>query len=419
MNIQKFMTYLEKPKQKKNFTDLLQRGIGLFALHHHLSAHQDWDEHYDLIGGRDFWQKDRNLFRGREYPRSTFLDNQNIDIQIADPGHPITQGVKPFIIKDEAYGKCPVHPNVHVILASKFPKAAPQVAWTWKYGRSPVFVNMLGHGPSAWQQPEFAKIFIQAIRWLNANRPRQTAQKGTVHSASTISITKPGIILSFDDCGNIPDWVKILPLFKKYNVKATFFINAPNRLTPQEKAGLKELLAAGHAIGSHGVNHADSVKYIEKQGSATFVAHEIAPADQALRSLGVTPVSLAWPNGYWNEATNQAIAPYYRHARGAKRYFPETGSMAAEDRFFIPISKTRDQITFPGHGLDNITQKELDLHIFPSLERLKNRGEILTVYAHAVLPSGKGLSIRPEMLEKIFIRAQELGLIFYRFDDIP
>lgn len=157
-------------RQKKNFIDLLHQGIGVFVLHHHLSAHQDWDEHYDIIGGRDFFQKDLNLFRGKEYPRSTFIENIDIDIDVADPDHPITKDVKPFIIRDEAYGKCPVHPDVHVLLTSKHPNATPQVAWIWKYGKSPIFVNMLGHGPSAWNHPEFARVFIQAMNWLSENK---------------------------------------------------------------------------------------------------------------------------------------------------------------------------------------------------------------------------------------------------------
>lgn len=159
-------------EEKANFVALLDAGIGLFALHHHLSAHQDWDEHYDLIGGRDFWQKDVNLFRGKEYPRSSFIDNVDIEIRIADPDHPIVAGVKPFVIRDEAYGRCPVRPDVHVVLSSPTPSATPQVAWTWRCGKSSVFVNMLGHGPSAWNQPEFGRVFIQAIRYLAKERVR-------------------------------------------------------------------------------------------------------------------------------------------------------------------------------------------------------------------------------------------------------
>ncbi len=164
-------------QQKQNFIELLRRGIGVFALHHHLSAHQDWDEHFDLIGGRDFWQKEINQFRGKKYPRSTFIDDVSINVQIADPNHPITAGVKPFVIQDEAYGKCPVHPDVHLILSTVCPQATFQIAWTWKYGASPIFVNMLGHGPSAWNQPEFRRIFIQAIHWLNDSRKNDDGHK--------------------------------------------------------------------------------------------------------------------------------------------------------------------------------------------------------------------------------------------------
>ena len=403
-------------QQKQNFVDLLNRGIGLLTLHHHLSAHQNWETHYDLIGGRDFWKKGATsfTFRGHEYPMSTFIDDLDLDIQIADSNHPITQGVGEFVIRDEAYGKCLVHPDAHVLLTSKHANATPQVAWTWKYGASPVFVNMLGHGPSAWNQPEFGKIFIQAIHWLHENRPARAKK-----TDETTKRLKPGIILSFDDCGNIPGWVAALPLFEKYNIKATFFINGPGRMTSGQKDGLKKLMAAGHAIGSHGVNHADSIRFIEKQGASAFLAKEITPADKALRQLGVSPVSFAWPNGWNNDATDRSIAKYYRHARGAARRFPEKGSMADENRFFTPVGQTTLRITFPGHGLDNVSDTELERHIYPALQRIKNRGELLTVYAHSISPSGQGLSVRPEILEKIFIRAKELGLVFYRFDDIP
>lgn len=153
--------------QKQDFVALLNRGIGVFALHHHLSAHQNWDEHFDIIGGRDFFQRDINLFRGKEYPRSTFIDDVQMEIGVADRNHPITRGVEPFTIVDEAYGRCPVHPDVRVLLTTDCPKATRQVAWTWRFGASPVFVNMLGHGPSAWNNPGFRKVFIQAIVWLN------------------------------------------------------------------------------------------------------------------------------------------------------------------------------------------------------------------------------------------------------------
>lgn len=182
-------------EHKKNFVELLHRGIGLFALHHHLSAHQDWDLHYDLIGGRDFWKRGATSFsfRGKDYPMSTFIDDLDLDIQIADPNHPIVRGVGDFVIRDEAYGKCLVHPDAHVVLSSKHVNATPQVAWTWKYGASPVFVNMLGHGPDAWNQPQFGKIFIQAIHWLSVNRPARVKKAN-----EAVKRFEAGILLSFD-----------------------------------------------------------------------------------------------------------------------------------------------------------------------------------------------------------------------------
>ena len=275
---------------------------------------------------------------------------------------------------------------------------------------------MLGHGPSAWNHPEFRRVFIQAIHWLNENRPPRQVPD----SASKPLPTKPGILLSFDDIHNIAGWVDVLPLFGKYGAKATFFINGAARLTPEQKKGVQKLVTAGNAIGSHGVNHADSIKYIKEKGQKAFLNNEIIPNDLALRRLDLNPVSFAWPNGWYDDATDKAIAlEGYRHARGAKRYFPETGSLAEEDRYFIPLDKVTSMITFPGHGLDDIDEAVLERHVYPSLERAKQRNEIVVLYAHTIAADGRNLSIKPVILEKIFARAKELGLVFYRFDDIP
>ncbi len=164
--------------EKKNTIDLLNCGIGLFAFHHHLCSNPHWEEYYDCIGGRTFLpyaypKGEKPFWRGKKYEFSTFIDDQKLDIHVADKDHPITKGVNDFIITDEAYGKGWVDPKAHVLLTSNHPKQTREVAWTWHYGKSPVFALFLGHDKKAWDNPDFDKIFIQAIEWLaTTNRDR-------------------------------------------------------------------------------------------------------------------------------------------------------------------------------------------------------------------------------------------------------
>ena len=43
-----------------------------------------------------------------------------------------------------------------MLLTVDHPKCGRDVAWVHEYGKSRVFYLMFGHGPSAWQNPNYA-----------------------------------------------------------------------------------------------------------------------------------------------------------------------------------------------------------------------------------------------------------------------
>ena len=77
--------------------------------------------------------------------------------------------------------------------------------------------------------------------------------------AQDSAVIKPGVTLTFDDVHNVKNWIKHVDLFKKYNAKATLFINSPQRLSVEDVESLNILREAGFAIGNHGSNHVRSV----------------------------------------------------------------------------------------------------------------------------------------------------------------
>ena len=76
------------PQQQKAFTALLERGIGVVALHHTMAAHQNWPEYAKIIGGK-FHLQDR--IDGREDPRQIrvrpWSGYQGPDRQRRSPDH--------------------------------------------------------------------------------------------------------------------------------------------------------------------------------------------------------------------------------------------------------------------------------------------------------------------------------------------
>lgn len=232
------------------------------------------------------------------------------------------------------------------------------------------------------------------------------------------TLTHPGIILTFDDSHNIKNWIRFLDLFKKYNAKATFFINAPQNLTETDIANLKTLIDAGFAVGSHGTRHVKSVDYINEHGETTFLNDEIYPAHETLKRFGITPCSFAYPMSQHNEQTDAVLSTLYRHARSGAS-IPDGKNLAESDLFFTPLDQIARRFTLVGKGCDMADETFLEQELFPALERVRDRSEILTLYAHNIATEGTSHFIHCDILEKILQKANELDLAFYTFNELP
>lgn len=106
---------------------------------------------------------------------------------------------------------------------------------------------------------------------------------------------RKAVALTFDDGpGNHTDM--ILAVLKKYNVKATFFMEG-DQLEYHRAAG-RAVQAAGHEIGSHLYSHPDFWHY-KKDDYRELWNREADRSEQVLmKVLGVKPVLLRMPFGY-------------------------------------------------------------------------------------------------------------------------
>lgn len=151
------------PEQQKAFVELLYRGIGVVSLHHNLGAHAGWPEFARIIGGKFFLKETE--FQGKKYRPLQWQHDQDLLIQVADPDHPITRGLKDFQIHDETYLGFWTDPKARVLLKTKHPKNNPKIAWVKQYGNSRVFYLMLGHDSKTYANPNFRELVHRAIRW--------------------------------------------------------------------------------------------------------------------------------------------------------------------------------------------------------------------------------------------------------------
>lgn len=150
-------------ERRSAFLALLDKGIGLVALHHNLAAHIDWIEYADVIGGKFLFK--HTTIDGEVHAPTGYVHDQEIDVRVVDKEHPITKGVDDFKIHDETYFKYYTSGTVRVLLETDHPDNDPEIAWVSHYGKSPVFYLMLGHDSKAWSKPEYSKLLLNGIRW--------------------------------------------------------------------------------------------------------------------------------------------------------------------------------------------------------------------------------------------------------------
>ena len=150
-------------QQKKDFVALLQKGIGVVALHHTLAAHRDWPEYAKIIGGRCVLRPTK--IGGKELPKSSYFHGQDLRVCVADANHPITRGLKDFLIHDETYKDYYTDSSVHVLLTTDHPKSDPEIAWVHRYRNSRVFYLVLGHDHRAYENPAYRTLVARGIRW--------------------------------------------------------------------------------------------------------------------------------------------------------------------------------------------------------------------------------------------------------------
>ena len=262
-------------------------------------------------------------------------------------------------------------------------------------------------------------IWLCRIKWQNPNT-LLTKDGRDVASTKIPSITKPGMLFSFDD-RNMLNWEKQIPLFQKYGAHVTFFVDRFDTLTPEQIEALKSLQKAGHAIGCHGLRHKKAIDYYKQFGIQAFLSQEIDPAIQIMNEHGFEPTSYAYPNSKNDEMTDSALLKVFRHLRSGSH--GSNKPLAENDDIFVKIEDVAEAGTLYGgschpHSIDDDIVKQT----IAAMERAKRNGEIFTLYAHDIRQpttekTGNYIAIEP--LEMILAHAQKIGLEFYTFDDLP
>ena len=168
------------PALKAGMRALLQSGKGIVFFHHAIAGwvHR-WPEFVEVMGGACDWGTPINI-RGVEHPRSGFHPNTTQTVTVVDKTHPITQGLgDSFEITDESY-TCPMfEESVKPLMRTSW-QPTPEIkdrhlnpktpfsnlfGWVKTAENSPIVYIQGGHGQVTWEDEDFRKVMLNAIRW--------------------------------------------------------------------------------------------------------------------------------------------------------------------------------------------------------------------------------------------------------------
>jgi type 1 glutamine amidotransferase len=155
----------DKEPQWKGIEQLLAQGKGILFLHHSLWSYDGtWPEYRRILGGRA--SSKEQVVLGSS-PTSTYKHGQQVHVHIADSSSPVTKSLHDFDIVDETYNHYWVDPKVHTLLTTDNDTSEHVIGWSHKYKKSRIVYIELGHGPSAYETPEYRTMVQQAIFWIS------------------------------------------------------------------------------------------------------------------------------------------------------------------------------------------------------------------------------------------------------------
>jgi uncharacterized protein len=141
--------------QKNGLLNWIASGKGYAGIHSAADSFRTCPEYRAMVGGHFITHP-----KYREY-----------QVSIADPGHPITEGlgVEEFTVRDEQY-ILDYDPRVYVLATALWKGAAMPVAWTKSWGDGHVFYLALGHDGPACEHEMFRELLVRGARWAGSER---------------------------------------------------------------------------------------------------------------------------------------------------------------------------------------------------------------------------------------------------------
>ena len=150
-------------EEKKSYSRLLNSGKGLLFLHHSICAYQDWPEFESIVGGKYYEKKKDDNFGASSYQHDV-----DFKVHMVQLSHPVTKGMKDFVLHDEVYGNLEVLPEIFPLLSTDHPKSNILIGWTLKNKNSKIVFIQPGHDKNSYNDLNYRQLIKQAISYITS-----------------------------------------------------------------------------------------------------------------------------------------------------------------------------------------------------------------------------------------------------------
>jgi hypothetical protein len=228
----------------------------------------------------------------------------------------MTRGSSVFVVALAAVGACDLYATFddrRLVCAAKLDDFQEDVDWddvqSWidDAVENRWVLNLYAHAPGVTiSYPTLER----ALHMFQASGLTHTTYRDLDPSGEPFA----GIALSFDD-DYVDEWTEAAPLFEASEIHVTFFVTRYQTYSDDQKAKVRALADAGHAIESHSMTHANAVKYADEHGVDAYVRDEVLPSFDALHADGYPSESFAYPGGSRSDELDAAILPHVKYLR--------------------------------------------------------------------------------------------------------
>jgi len=139
---------------RRGFSDFLDQGRGLLALHAATICFDDWPEYRKVLGA--WW----------DWGYSGHAPLQEHPMRLRDRAHAITEGIGDFVIKDELYTNPRITDSVEPLIEAEWGGKIHPILWVRRYGKAGVCYNALGHGVEAFENDANRKLLQRGALWV-------------------------------------------------------------------------------------------------------------------------------------------------------------------------------------------------------------------------------------------------------------